>query len=109
MAEQVIGAFQVDEAARAWVSGIEQTPAFLRCDDSVLRRMQHQLRLARASGHAAFVRAQGVEPGRIAVVAAERGGIPDPFGGDDEVYEACAAVLAGEAGRIAGELAAEAR
>ena len=57
MAEQVIGAFQVDEAARAWVSGIEQTPAFLRCDDSVLRRMQHQLRLARASGHAAFVRA----------------------------------------------------
>lgn len=62
-----------------------------------------------SSRHAAFVRAQGVEPARIAVVAAERGGIPDPFGGDDDVYEACAAVLADEAARIAGELAAGAR
>lgn len=61
-----------------------------------------------SSRHAAFVRAQGVAPERITVVAAERGGIPDPWGGDDEVYEATARVLEGEVARIAASLSAPA-
>lgn len=54
--------------------------------------------------HALFLRAQGVPPERLAVVAAEQGGVPDPFGGDDEAYEAIAALLAAEAERLADEL-----
>ncbi|MCS6969421.1 MAG: low molecular weight protein arginine phosphatase [Planctomycetota bacterium] len=54
--------------------------------------------------HAAFLRAQGVEPARLAVVAAEHGGVPDPYGGDDEAYEEIAALLAAEAEAIAEEL-----
>lgn len=61
-----------------------------------------------SSRHAAFVRAQGVPAGRISVVAAERGGIPDPWGGDDEVYEATARVLEGEVARISAALSAPA-
>ncbi len=62
-----------------------------------------------SSRHAAFVRAQGVPPGRIEVLAAERGGIADPFGGDAAVYEACANELDAEAARIAAVLSAAAR
>jgi protein-tyrosine-phosphatase len=57
-----------------------------------------------SSRHAAFVRAQGVPPDRITVVAADRGGIPDPWGGDDDVYEATARVLEGEVARIIASL-----
>lgn len=53
-----------------------------------------------SSRHAAFVRAQGVPPERITVIGADRGGIPDPWGGDDAVYEATARVLEGEVARI---------
>jgi protein-tyrosine phosphatase len=54
--------------------------------------------------HAAFVRAQGVPAARIAVLAAEAGGVPDPFGGDDAEYETCAASLEAEVRRIVAEL-----
>lgn len=57
-----------------------------------------------SSRHAAFVRAQGVPAARIHVLAADRGGIADPFGGDDAVYEACAVQLAAEASAIAAGL-----
>lgn len=57
-----------------------------------------------SSRHAAFIRAQGVPAARITVVAADRGGIPDPWGGDDAVYEATARVLEGEVARIASTL-----
>lgn len=57
-----------------------------------------------SSRHAAFVRAQGVPPERITVVAADRGGIPDPWGGDDAVYEATARVLEDEAARLVSSL-----
>lgn len=56
------------------------------------------------SRHAAFVRAQGVPAARIEVLAAASGGIADPFGGDDAVYEACASQLVVEAARIAESL-----
>jgi len=59
-----------------------------------------------SSRHAAFIRAQGVEPGRIEVLAADRGGVPDPFGGDDAAYEVTARTLDDEARRIAAALAA---
>ena len=54
-----------------------------------------------SSRHAAFVRAQGVPAGRISVVAADRGGVPDPWGGDDAAYEMTAATLQEEAERLA--------
>lgn len=54
-----------------------------------------------SSRHAAFVRAQGVPAGRISVVAAERGGVPDPWGGDDAAYEAAALTLEAESTRLA--------
>ncbi len=57
-----------------------------------------------SSRHAAYVRAQGVEPGRIEVLAAADGGVPDPFGGDAVAYEAAANTLATEAERIAAGL-----
>ena len=56
-----------------------------------------------SSRHAAFVRGQGVQPGRIEVLAADQGGIPDPFGGDGSIYEETATVLAAEAERLAEE------
>ncbi len=43
--------------------------------------------------HAAAIRAAGVPAQHLAVVNAEGGGIPDPFGGDDADYEACALAL----------------
>jgi protein-tyrosine phosphatase len=60
---------------------------------------------AMTSRHAAVVRQLGIPAARLAVVAADAGGVPDPFGGDETVYEACARVLEAEAARIAGELA----
>jgi protein-tyrosine-phosphatase len=54
------------------------------------------------SRHAAAVRALGVPPERLGVVAADQGGVPDPFGGDDGEYEACARVLESEAVRLLG-------
>ncbi len=54
--------------------------------------------------HSAFVRAQGVEAARIHVVAADRGGVPDPWGGDDAVYEETARTLQEEVLRIAKDL-----
>ena len=49
--------------------------------------------LCMTSGHAAFVRSLGVPPQKIEVVNAERGGVPDPFGGTDQDYESTAQVL----------------
>ena len=57
-----------------------------------------------SSRHAAFVRSLGVQPERITVVAAERGGVPDPWGGDDAVYEETARSLEVEAARLATAL-----
>jgi protein-tyrosine-phosphatase len=54
-----------------------------------------------SSRHAAFVRAQGVPAERISVVAADRGGVPDPWGGDDAAYEATATTLDAESNRLA--------
>ncbi len=49
--------------------------------------------LCMSSGHAAYVRSLGVPAARLAVVNAEGGGIPDPYGRDDEAYEECAQAL----------------
>lgn len=57
-----------------------------------------------SSRHAAFVRAQGVPAERISVVAADRGGVPDPWGGDLADYEAAALTLEAEAARLAQSL-----
>jgi protein-tyrosine-phosphatase len=38
----------------------------------------------------------------IQVVQAEQGGVPDPYGGDDRVYEHCAIVLERAAHQVAG-------
>ncbi len=57
-----------------------------------------------SSRHAAFVRSLGVPPGRISVVAAERGGVPDPWGGDEAAYEEAARTLEAEADRLARSL-----
>lgn len=43
--------------------------------------------------HAAVLSGWGVPEELIHVVNADGGGVPDPFGGDDDDYEACAAVL----------------
>lgn len=59
-----------------------------------------------SSRHAACIRGLGVPPGRIAVVAADSGGVPDPWGGDDAAYEKTAQSLEAEADRLAGELSA---
>ena len=56
--------------------------------------------------HSAFVRAQGIEAARIHVVADDRGGVPDPWGGDDAVYEETARTLEEEVARNATELSA---
>ena len=60
-----------------------------------------------SSRHAAFVRSLGVPPGRISVVAADRGGVPDPWGGDEEAYEEAARTLEAEAERLARSLSAQ--
>ena len=62
--------------------------------------------LTMSERHAAAVRAQGVDPARIVVVEGNRGGVPDPFGGDDGDYEATARVLARAAEAVAEDLAA---
>jgi protein-tyrosine-phosphatase len=43
--------------------------------------------------HAQVLRQLGAPDAAIHVVNAAGGGVPDPFGGDDEDYEACATVL----------------
>ena len=43
--------------------------------------------------HAASLLALGVPSAAIHVVNATGGGVPDPWGGDDDDYEACATVL----------------
>ena len=55
--------------------------------------------------HSAFMRAQGVPAAKLHVVAVERGGVPDPFGGGLAEYEACALVLEDAAKRIAKQIA----
>lgn len=60
--------------------------------------------LAVSSRHAAHLRSLGVPTERISVVAAERGGVPDPWGGDEEDYEAVAKLLEAEAARLAATL-----
>ena len=55
--------------------------------------------------HSAFMRAHGVPAAKLNVVAVERGGVPDPFGGDLAEYEACALVLEDAARRIAERVA----
>ena len=64
--------------------------------------------LAVTSRHAAHIRSLGIPPGRIEVVAAAQGGVPDPFGGGESEYEAAARTLASEAERIAGVLSSTA-
>lgn len=49
--------------------------------------------LCMTSSHAAALRSLGIPPGKLEVVNASRGGVPDPFGGSIEDYEACAQVL----------------
>jgi protein-tyrosine-phosphatase len=58
--------------------------------------------LCMSSAHAAAVRAYGVPPQVIRVVNAERGGVPDPYGGDGHAYESCAVVLAAAAQTVTG-------
>jgi protein-tyrosine phosphatase len=53
--------------------------------------------LCMTSSHAAALRTRGVPAGRLAVVNAEHGGVPDPFGGDLDEYSRCAGVLEGYA------------
>jgi len=57
-----------------------------------------------SSAHAAAARSRGVPAARLAVVNAAHGGVPDPFGGDDAEYEACALVLAAAAQEIVAAL-----
>jgi len=61
--------------------------------------------LAMSSAHAAFARAHGVPAGKLAVVNAEGGGVPDPFGGSLADYEACAQVLERAAAQVSAQLA----
>ncbi len=57
-----------------------------------------------SSAHAAAARSRGVPAARLSVVNAAHGGVPDPFGGDDAEYEACALVLADAARDIVAAL-----
>ncbi len=43
--------------------------------------------------HATVLRHLGIPDAALHVVNAAGGGVPDPFGGDDDDYEACATVL----------------
>jgi len=49
--------------------------------------------LTMSARHSAAVLARGVPAARVRVVNADAGGVPDPFGGSDDDYEACAHVL----------------
>ena len=60
--------------------------------------------LCMTSAHAAAIRSLGVPAQRIAVVNADHGGVPDPWGGDDRAYEATARVLEQAAHLHAAEL-----
>jgi protein-tyrosine-phosphatase len=57
-------------------------------DPAAVRRVY-----AMSAHHAAAARSQGVPAERIVIVNEAQGGVPDPWGGDDEHYEACAQVL----------------
>ncbi len=50
--------------------------------------------LCMSSNHAAYMRSLGVPAAKLEVVNAEGGGVPDPFGGDDQAYEHAAKTLA---------------
>lgn len=52
------------------------------------------------ASHAAFIRDMGGKEEQVVVVNADRGGIPDPFGGEEHAYEACADALAAAAEKI---------
>jgi protein-tyrosine-phosphatase len=56
------------------------------------------------ASHAAAVRALGIPAAQISVVNEGGGGVPDPFGGDDQEYEATAQVLELAAREIAQDL-----
>lgn len=60
--------------------------------------------LCMTSAHAAALRSRGVPASRLEVVAAGQGGVPDPFGGGEDDYEACARVLEAEADSFAAGL-----
>lgn len=49
--------------------------------------------LCMSSGHAAAMRSLGIPASRLSVVNADAGGVPDPYAGSMEDYEACALVL----------------
>lgn len=49
--------------------------------------------LCMSSQHAAALRSRNVPAARLAVINAEQGGVPDPFGRDLAAYETCAQVL----------------
>jgi ribose 5-phosphate isomerase B len=59
--------------------------------------------LCMTSSHAAYVRSKGVPARRITVLHAERGGVPDPYGGTPADYAACADLLEQSAAAIAAE------
>lgn len=56
------------------------------------------------TSHAAVVRSLGVAEKKITVVNAAGGGVPDPWGGDDDDYESTAQVLEMAAREIAQDL-----
>jgi protein-tyrosine-phosphatase len=58
------------------------------------------------SAHAAAVRSRGVPAAKIFVINADLRGVPDPWGGDDRAYEACATVLEHAAEHIVSDLPA---
>ncbi len=60
--------------------------------------------LCMTDAHAATVRACGVPAAKITVINAAGGGVPDPWGGDDDAYEATAQVLELAARDLAQEL-----
>ena len=59
---------------------------------------------AMTSRHAAALRQRGATPAQLAVLAADSGGITDPFGGTLDDYLACAAQLDAEAALIIAAL-----
>jgi len=54
--------------------------------------------------HAEALQHMGVSPERITVLLTDRGGVPDPIGGSEEVYRRCADVLAHEARSLADDI-----
>ncbi|MBA3686345.1 MAG: hypothetical protein H0W72_14055 [Planctomycetes bacterium] len=49
--------------------------------------------LCMTTAHAAFLRQYGIPDERLCVVNADAGGVPDPYGGDQERYDRCAETL----------------